>query len=76
MSPEGHNSKCGPKPTLILEGHTDTVLSLALSADGRLAVSGSGEDNTLHVWNLDSGECLKAFVEGWPVFRRLLFANH
>jgi WD40 repeat protein len=35
---------------------------IALSADGQLAVSASF-DNTLRVWNLESGECLKV-LEG------------
>jgi hypothetical protein len=46
----------------VLEGHTNGVTSLALSADGRFAVSGS-DDNTLRVWDLKSGECLKV-LEG------------
>jgi WD40 repeat protein len=40
------------------------VSSLALSADGRLAVSRGGwPDKTLRVWNLDSGQCTK-ILEG------------
>jgi WD40 repeat protein len=46
----------------VLKGHVDRVTSLALSADGRLAVSGS-EDNTLRIWDLTSGKCLKV-LEG------------
>jgi len=34
------------------------VNSVALHADGRRLVSGSS-DNTVQVWNLDSGECLR-----------------
>ena len=51
----------------VLEGHTGTVFSVALCADGRRAVSGS-EDGTLRVWNLDTGACLRVF-EGhtWAV---------
>ncbi len=46
----------------VLEGHTDSIESVALSADGRIAVSGSS-DNTLRVWNLESSDCLKV-LEG------------
>jgi WD40 repeat protein len=39
---------------LILEGHTDTVLSVAFSPDGQSVVSGSG-DNTVRVWDATTG---------------------
>ena len=34
-----------------LEGHTDTVLSVAFSHNGRFIVSGSG-DETVRIWNI------------------------
>ena len=40
-----------------LAGHGDAVFSVALTGDGRRAVSGS-EDHTLKVWDLDSGQAL------------------
>lgn len=40
-----------------LTGHTDSVESVVLSADGRLAVSGS-RDNTVRVWDVAAGACL------------------
>ena len=51
-----------PACQAVLEGHTSSVTPFALSADGRLAVSCSS-DNTLCVWNLDSGQCTKV-LEG------------
>ena len=41
-----------------MEGHIETVASVSLSPDGRRAISGS-HDDTLRVWDLESGECLK-----------------
>ena len=37
-----------------LQGHTDTVSAVAITPDGRRAVSGS-EDRTLRVWDLQTG---------------------
>ncbi|HEY7420121.1 MAG TPA: serine/threonine protein kinase, partial [Ktedonobacteraceae bacterium] len=39
------------------EGHTDSVTSVCLSADGRFALSGSA-DKTLKLWEGASGRCL------------------
>ena len=39
-----------------LAGHTDAVLSVAVSSDGTTAVSGSA-DKTVRVWDLTTGEC-------------------
>lgn len=39
------------------EGHTDTVNSVSISTNGRLAVSG-GKDGRLRLWDLASGDCL------------------
>ncbi len=42
------------------EGHTDSVLDVAITPDGMYAVSAS-EDSTLRLWDLQSGECLRIF---------------
>jgi WD40 repeat protein len=42
----------------VLEGHAGWVLSVATHPDGWRAVSGS-RDNTLRVWNLETGECIR-----------------
>jgi WD40 repeat protein len=41
-----------------LSGHTRTVEAVALTADGRIAVSGSW-DETARVWDVASGACLR-----------------
>ena len=49
-----------------LAGHTDGVSSVAVSADGRLALSGS-DDRTVKVWDLTSGQELRTLAghAGW-----------
>src|SRR6185436_6461468 len=44
-----------------LAGHTDRVNAVAISADGRLAISGSN-DRTLRLWDLVEFRLLKTFV--------------
>jgi WD40 repeat protein len=46
----------------VLEGHTRDVISLALSADGRIAVS-MDRNSTIRIWNVDTGKCIK-ILEG------------
>ena len=46
----------------ILRGHTDCVRSAAYSPDGRSIVSAS-DDNTVRIWDSNTGECLKV-LEG------------
>jgi WD40 repeat protein len=43
----------------VLKGHDISVDCIALSADGRFAVSGGSSAKTVCIWNLDSGQCLK-----------------
>ncbi len=42
------------------EGHTDFVRSVAISSDGRRALSG-GRDKTLRLWDLATGNLLRTF---------------
>jgi len=48
------------------EGHTATVSSACLSADGRYALSGAGNagnaDNVVKLWDVASGQCLRTFA--------------
>jgi len=46
-----------------LEGHRGPVRTVAMTPDGRRAISGS-EDRTLKVWDLESGICLRT-LEGY-----------
>jgi WD40 repeat protein len=46
----------------VLRGHHGLVRSLAVSADGRYAVTG-GFDQTVRLWELASGRCLCTFKE-------------
>src|SRR5947199_10317807 len=39
----------------VLEGHTDRVLSVAFSSDGKRVVSGS-QDWTVRLWNIGNGK--------------------
>ncbi len=43
-----------------LEGHSDSVYGVAVTADGKRAVSASG-DKTLKVWDLETGMLLATF---------------
>ncbi|KAG5649951.1 hypothetical protein H0H81_001362 [Sphagnurus paluster] len=45
---------------LNLKGHTDEVLSLAVSSDGKYLAS-AGRDKKLVVWDAEKGEWIKAF---------------
>ena len=42
----------------LLSGHADSVRSVGFSADGSKVVSGC-EDNTVKIWNADSGEVIQ-----------------
>jgi WD40 repeat protein len=52
----------------VLKGHTDEVNCVAVTSDGKRAVSGSS-DNTLKVWDLESGRCLATLG---PHFRSVM----
>lgn len=51
---------------LRLIGHKDFVISVAISADNRYALSGS-RDKTLKLWDISTGKCLHTFEghTGW-----------
>jgi WD40 repeat protein len=43
-----------------LQGHGKAVNAIAFSPDGQFLVSGS-EDETIKLWQVNTGECLKTF---------------
>ncbi|MBD2452007.1 WD40 repeat domain-containing protein [Nostoc sp. FACHB-152] len=45
----------------LLKGHSGKVNTLAISTDGKTLVSG-GEDKTIKVWNLQTGELKRTFL--------------
>jgi len=45
-----------------LEGHTDAVDAVAVTPDGRRAVSAS-RDHTLRLWDLESGQTLRTLED-------------
>lgn len=49
-----------PQPQHILMGHGHIVRSLAMSADGKLLVSGS-LDKTIKIWHLETGQLIRTF---------------
>ncbi|HEV3261375.1 MAG TPA: hypothetical protein VG013_31270 [Gemmataceae bacterium] len=46
-------ARAGAKELFTLQGHRDTILSVAVAPDGRTALSG-GADNTIRIWNLET----------------------
>ena len=50
----------GPELLRSWDGHESAVSALALSSDGRRALS-AGWDGTLKLWDLASGDCLRTF---------------
>jgi hypothetical protein len=57
----------------VLRGHTDVILSIAYSPDGRLLLS-SGFDQQVMVWDTDDGHLLYAFPD--RVTRTISLAYH
>jgi WD40 repeat protein len=51
----------------VLEGHEEAVRAIALSADGRFALSGA-QDKTVRLWGLEASRCLwRGTTTGWAL---------
>ncbi len=50
------------KKILVLEGHEDSITSVAFSSDGKTILTGSS-DTTARLWDAKTGEVLKIFKE-------------
>ncbi|XP_046389036.1 ribosome biogenesis protein BOP1 homolog [Ischnura elegans] len=62
-----------PFPTtlsMIYRGHTDMVRTIAVDPKGQYLASGS-DDETLKVWEISTGRCVKTFELGYGVVRRI-----
>ena len=57
-----------------LAGHSSPINSVGVTADGRMAISGSGQwvsaDNTVRVWDLASGLCMKPLTGSGTLLER------
>jgi WD40 repeat protein len=51
-----------------LEGHTDLVNAVAVTADSHRAISASA-DHSLRIWDLETGDCIAAFSGDGPMLR-------
>jgi WD40 repeat protein len=73
IGPDNHTALLGGEKALVLwdakegkeegrlEGHTDAVISVVFSADGKRALSGS-DDRTMRLWDLDAKKSLHTFT--------------
>jgi len=48
------------------EGHTDPVEAVAVTPDGKHAISGS-DDNTIRVWDIKTGQTISSFSGDGPL---------
>lgn len=62
-----------PGKPYALRGHTDGVSAVAFSADGKLLAS-AARDQTIKLWNLETGELLKSISGGEEQINVLAFS--
>jgi len=44
----------------VFEGHTDSIMVIAVSPDGHKALTGGGLDGTIKLWDLNTGELIRS----------------
>src|SRR6185369_13861840 len=67
-------AKDRPKIEVIAQiGHSDLVMAVAFSRDGRLVLSGSA-DKTLKLWDVASGALVRSFVGHSGAVRSVAFS--
>jgi len=57
----------------VMEGHTDWIVRVAFSPDGRYALSGSSDD-TLRLWDVDTGETVRVMEGHTDSVRSVIFS--
>jgi len=57
-----------------LQGHEDKVGAIAVSPDGKFALSGS-HDSTMRLWDISRGECLRVFTGHRDQINALCFTH-
>ena len=67
-------SEAGSALQRILQGHTSSVIAVAISSDGKLVVTGS-YDNTARVWRIDTGETVRVLESQTSYVCAALFIN-
>ena len=70
---DGASAQVSPKVQVVTAiGHSQSVYSVAFSPDGARLVSGSA-DNTIKLWEVQSGRLLRTLVGHTGTVRHLLF---
>jgi WD40 repeat protein/serine/threonine protein kinase len=71
--PQSVLTGCELQPPERQEWHTKCVTSIHFSPDGRCALSGS-EDQTLRLWDVETGRCIRTFVGHTETVRSVSFS--
>ncbi|CAG8627919.1 2892_t:CDS:2, partial [Paraglomus occultum] len=67
-----HEFPGGRRGVKQFDGHTDHILALALSSDGKYLASG-GADKKINIWNVDDNKLLKCFRQHKDAVTALVF---
>jgi WD40 repeat protein len=75
LSAERGRANAWPAIQYVLEGHSDSVHSVAFSQDGKRIASGS-YDNTIRVWDAETGDVVSGPFEGHSGFVNSVAFSH